>query len=203
VIVDAKEGIVDQDIRIINLAKQTGKPCVIFLNKFDLLNNNERKEFLACKELQHPIFENIELIEISALKRTGIGKALNAITRLYQRANKSFTTPKLNKLLNGFLENINVPGIKGREIKIKFVNFGGNNPTTLILHGNVTNTTAPSNFKRFLEKNFNKALHLQGVTLKLIFKKSVNPFGNKKQVLTERQIKKKKRLMKHVKSKKR
>ena len=203
VIVDAKEGIVDQDIRIINLAKQTGKPCIIFLNKFDLLNSNDRKKFLKCKELQHPIFENIELIEISALKRQGISKALNAITALHHRANKSFTTPKLNKLLNSFLENINVPGIKGREIKIKFVNFGGNNPTTLILHGNITNTSAPSNFKRFLEKSFNKALHLQGVTLKLIFKKSENPFSNKKQVLTDRQIKKKKRLMKHVKSKKR
>ena len=83
------------------------------------------------------------------------------------------------------------------------MNFGGNNPTTLILHGNISNANAPSNFKRFLEKNFIKALKLQGVTLKLIFKKSNNPFQHKKQVLTERQIKKRERLMRHVKSKKR
>ena len=203
VIIDAKEGVVDQDIRIINLVKQTGKPCVIFLNKFDLLNPLEIKEFFKRKEFEHPIFENIELVGISALKKEGISKALNAIKDLFYRANESFSTPKLNKLLDSFLNNINVPGINGREIKIKFVNFGGNNPTTLILHGNISNANAPSNFKRFLEKNFIKALKLKGVTLKLIFKKSNNPFQHKKQVLTERQIKKRERLMRHVKSKKR
>ena len=203
VIIDAKEGVVDQDIRIINLVKQTGKPCIIFLNKLDLLSSLEIKEFFRRKEFENPIFENIELIGISALKKEGISKALISIKELFNRANESFSTPKLNKLLDAFLNNINVPGINGREIKIKFVNFGGNNPTTLILHGNISNTNAPSNFRRFLEKNFIKALKLKGVTLKLIFKKSDNPFQHKKQVLTERQIKKRERLMRHVKSKKR
>lgn len=203
IIIDAKEGIVDQDIRIINLVKQTGKPCVVLLNKLDLLTSNEEKEFLKSKELEHPIFENIELVGISALKKQGISKVLNTISNLYERANKSFTTPKLNKFLDSFLRNINTPGINGREIKIRFVNFGGNNPTTLVLHGNVSNANVPSNFRRFLEKSFTKALDLRGVSLNLVFKKAINPFQHKKQALTDRQIKKKKRLMDHVKSKKR
>ena len=90
------------------------------------------------------------------------------------------------------------PSAGGRQLKLRYVHFGGIQPTTLIIHSN-QDKKIPANYKRYLENSFREELGLKSIQLRIIFRKSENPFEGKVNKLTDRQIKKKKRLMKHVK----
>ena len=94
-----------------------------------------------------------------------------------------------------------MPSVAGRPVKMRYIHFGGIYPTKLIIHANVS-TKIPANFKRYLINSFREELSLKSIGLNLIFKKGENPFEGKKNDLTARQIKKKKRLVKHVKKSK-
>ena len=84
---------------------------------------------------------------------------------------------------------------------MRYIHFGGIYPTKLIIHSNVS-SKIPANYRRYLINSFREALNLKSVELNLIFKKGENPYEGKKNELTSRQIKKKKRLVKHVKKNK-
>ncbi len=103
-----------------------------------------------------------------------------------------------NKYLYKFIERSAPPSVGGRQLKLRYVHFGGTQPTTLIIHSN-QDKKIPANYKRYLENSFREELGLKSIQLRIIFRKSDNPFEGKVNKLTDRQIKKKKRLMKHVK----
>ena len=107
----------------------------------------------------------------------------------------------MNKLLEQFISQSAPPSVGGRQLRLKHVHFGGINPTTLVIHSN-QDKKIPQNYKKYLENSFRSSLKLQSIQLKLIFRKSDNPFENKVNKLTDRQIKKRQRMMKHVKNKK-
>ena len=107
----------------------------------------------------------------------------------------------LNKLLEKFVNTSAPPAISGRQLKFKHVHFGGTYPTTLIIHSN-QDKKIPKNYKKYLQNSFRSELDLKSIQLKIIYRKSENPFEGKKNKLSERQIKKKKRLIKHVKKSK-
>ncbi len=90
------------------------------------------------------------------------------------------------------------PAVGGRQLKFKHVHFGGTHPTTLIIHSN-QDKKIPNNYKKYLENSFRFSLGLLSIQLRLIFRKADNPFDNKTNKLTERQIKKRQRLIKHNK----
>ena len=93
------------------------------------------------------------------------------------------------------------PSVKGRHLKFKHVHFGGTFPTTFIVYAN-QDKKIPQNYKRYLINSFRAVLGLQSVQLRLLFRKADNPYKDKKNILSERQVKKRKRLIKHIKSSK-
>ena len=109
---------------------------------------------------------------------------------------------QLNKLLDEAISKINQPSKKGKSIKLRYINFGGKYPTTFIIHSNFSNSQIPNHLRRYLINFFYEKLDLKGIELSLLFKKGNNPFEGKKNKLTDRQIKKKKRLMKFTKKSK-
>ena len=104
----------------------------------------------------------------------------------------------LNNLLKKFTLTSSLPSLGGRHIKFKHVHFGGTCPTTFIIYAN-QDKKIPNNFKKYLENSFRSTLGLESIQLKLIFRKGKNPFDGKKNKLTERQLKKRQRLIKHKK----
>lgn len=78
---------------------------------------------------------------------------------------------------------------------------GGSNPPIIVIHGNQTDEI-PNSYKRYLENTFRQALNIRGTPIRFEFKGSENPFANKVNRLTPRQIHKRERLMKHVKKEK-
>ena len=195
---DLSQGLVDQDMKIINMIIENGKPLIMAMNKTDLLSKNEIDRAYLSKKMQTDFVKNIENVEISALKKKGFKRVFNLSKKIIDKSQKKFSTSMLNRLLETFVNENSPPSISGRQIKFKHVHFGGTYPTTLIINSN-QDKKIPSNYKRYLENSFRLELKLKSVQLKIIFRKSKNPFKDKKNKLTEKQIKKRQRLIKHSK----
>ena len=200
-LIDASDRIVDQDLRILNLIRGYGKPVVVALNKIDELSEDHLSDLKETKKFQNSVLNNLILVEISALQKRGFKKLFNSLDKVNKLAKTKFSTGKLNKLLLKFTNSTNTPSISGRQVKMRYVHFGGIHPTKFIIHSNFS-SKIPSNYKRYLINSFREELNLNGVELNIIFKKGDNPYEGKKNELSVRQIKKKKRLIKHVKKSK-
>ena len=195
---DASEGLVDQDLKIINMVSEMGKPLVLAFNKMDLLSKRQKDDLYETKRVQSNFVDNFFKIEISGIKGRGFKKLFKVTNNVIENAQKKYTTSLLNKLLEKFTTQSAPPSVNGRQLKLKHIHFGGINPTTLVIHSN-QDKKIPQNYKKYLENSFRSSLKLQSIQLKLIFRKSDNPFENKVNKLTDRQIKKRQRMMKHVK----
>ena len=195
---DASEGLVDQDLKIINMVSEMGKPLVLAFNKMDLLSKRQKDDLYETKRVQSNFVDNFFKIEISGIKGRGFKKLCKVTNNVIENAQKKYTTSSLNKLLEKFTTQSAPPSVNGRQLKLKHIHFGGINPTTLVIHSN-QDKKIPQNYKKYLENSFRSSLKMQSIQLKLIFRKSANPFENKVNKLTDRQIKKRQRMMKHVK----
>ena len=200
-LIDANDGVVDQDLRILNLIREHGKPVVITLNKVDELTPEDIDNLLASKKYHNSILSDLVITQISALQKRGFKKLFDILADVHATATTKFSTGMLNKLLEKFTLATNTPSVGGRPVKMRYIHFGGIYPTKFIIHSNVS-SKIPANYKRYLINSFREALNLKSVELNLIFKKGDNPYEGKKNELTSRQIKKKKRLVKHVKKNK-
>ena len=197
-LIDANDGVVDQDLRILNLIREHGKPVVITLNKVDELTPEDIDNLLASKKYHNSILSDLVITQISALQKRGFKKLFDILADVHATATTKFSTGMLNKLLEKFTLATNTPSVGGRPVKMRYIHFGGIYPTKFIIHSNVS-SKIPANYRRYLINSFREALSLKSVELNLIFKKGDNPYEGKKNELTSRQIKKKKRLVKHVK----
>ncbi|MDO7676780.1 MAG: ribosome biogenesis GTPase Der [Gammaproteobacteria bacterium] len=200
-LIDANDGVVDQDLRILNLIREHGKPVVIALNKVDELTPEDIENLLTSKKYHNSVLSDLIITQISALQKRGFKKLFDTLADVHATATTKFSTGMLNKLLEKFALATNTPSVGGRPVKMRYIHFGGIYPTKLIIHSNVS-SKIPANYRRYLINSFREALNLKSVELNLIFKKGENPYEGKKNELTSRQIKKKKRLVKHVKKSK-
>ncbi|MDA9661582.1 ribosome biogenesis GTPase Der [Pseudomonadota bacterium] len=200
-LIDANDGVVDQDLRILNLIREHGKPVVIAFNKVDELTPEDIENLLTSKKYHNSALGDLIITQISALQKRGFKKLFDTLANVHATATTKFSTGMLNKLLEKFALATNIPSVGGRPVKMRYIHFGGIYPTKLIIHSNVS-SKIPANYRRYLINSFREALNLKSVELNLIFKKGENPYEGKKNELTSRQIKKKKRLVKHVKKNK-
>ena len=197
-LIDVSDGVVDQDLRILNLIRGYGKPVVIALNKVDQLTESELTTLLESKKYHNSVLNDLVIMQISALQKTGFKKLFNTLAKVNKISTTKFSTGKLNNLLEKFTNATNTPSIAGRQIKMRYIHFGGIHPTKLVIHSNFS-SKIPANYKKYLINSFREELNLKSIELNIIFKKGDNPFKDKKNELSARQIKKKKRLVKHVK----
>ena len=200
-LIDANDGVVDQDLRILNLIREHGKPVVIAFNKVDDLTPEDIENLLTSKKYHNSALGDLVITQISALQKRGFKKLFDTLADVHATATTKFSTGMLNKLLEKFALATNIPSVGGRPVKMRYIHFGGIYPTKLIIHSNIS-SKIPANYRRYLINSFREALNLKSVELNLIFKKGENPYEGKKNELTSRQIKKKKRLVKHVKKSK-
>ena len=200
-LIDASDGIVDQDLRILNLIRGYGKPVVVALNKIDELSEELLFELKETKKFQNSALNDLILVDISALQKRGFKKLFNTLAKVNKVAKTKFSTGRLNKLLAKFTNSTNTPNVSGRQIKMRYIHFGGIHPTKFIIHSNIS-SKIPSNYKRYLINSFREELNLKSVELNIIFKKGDNPFEGKVNKLSPRQIKKKQRLVKYTKKNK-
>ena len=197
-LVDSEESIVDQDLKLINMICEQGTPVLSGLNKVDLLSKSDIKAIYETKRLQSNFLTDFIKIEVSGMKGLGFKRLFRVLNSLIEKSQTNYSTALLNKHLNKFVLRSAPPSVAGRQLKLRYVHFGGTQPTTLIIHSN-QDKKIPANYRKYLENSFREELGLKSVQLRIIFRKADNPFEGKVNKLTDRQVKKKKRLMKHVK----
>jgi GTP-binding protein len=196
-LIDADSGLVDQDLKILSMIEKFGKPIILVINKIDLLSRKKIKEFFDNKKMEKRFFEDLKLVKISALKGKGFKKLFKEIDDTLQKSVTKFTTSKLNRILKRVIEERSPPSVSGKSLKFRYIHFAGINPTTLVIHSS-QDKKLPANYKKYIYNSFKKYLDLKSIQLKIIFRKSDNPYKGKN-TLTERQIKKRKRLLSFVK----
>lgn len=200
-LIDATEGIVDQDLHIMGHAIEAGRALVIAINKWDGLDE-EHKSYVKNELLRRLRFVDFaDLHFISAKHGTGVGHLYKSVEKAYKSATERFSSSHLTKILEDAVATHQPPLVRGRRIKLRYAHAGGHNPPIIVIHGNQT-SEVPQHYTKYLEKTFRRVLKLHGTPIRIEYKSGENPYANRKNKLTDRQLNKKKRLMKHVKKSK-
>lgn len=197
-VVDAHAEISEQDARLMGLVAQYGRALVIAVNKWDGLDAHAREQVKYQVSLKLPFLDYAPLHFISARHGTGVGNVMQDVREAYDSTMRTLPTPELTRVLERVVEAHQPPAVLGRRIKLRYAHQGGRNPPSIVIHGNQTDKL-PVSYKRYLANQFRAAFKLKGVPLLLSFKTGDNPFKGRKNELSGRQIKKKRRLMERVK----
>ena len=197
-LIDSSENIVDQDIHLLGLTLTIGRPVVIAANKLDILD--KEKKIVLENNINRKIrfAQYLKPHFISAKKGTGVKKLLRKAEEAYNTSIKELDTSALNKILKDAVFN-QQPSMSGRfRPKLRYVHAGGKNPPKIVIHGNNLKELKDS-YTKYLENFFREKLNLGETPLSIRYKEQSNPFRNKPNTLTDRQIKKRKRIVKRRK----
>jgi len=197
-VLDAQEGVTEQDVSLLGLVVERGRALIVVANKWDGLSADQKRHIKSELDRRLPFLEFAERITISALHGTAVGDLLPAAERAYKAATRDMSTTDLNKALEEAVIAHAPPLVRGRRIRLRYAHQGGRNPPVIVIHGNQTNKL-PEAYRRYLVNRFRKVFRLKGTPVRLSFKTSKNPFKGRRNKLTPRQERKRKRLMKHVK----
>jgi GTPase len=198
VMLDAGEGVTEQDATVLGHVLEAGRALVIAVNKWDGQSSYQRDQTMGMLERKLSFCTWAERVTISAKHGTGMLELFKAIHRAHASATHIFGTSEVNKALEIAVESFPPPVQNGHVAKLRFVHPGGSNPPTFIVHGTRLKKL-PESYKRYLENFFRKRFKLVGTPVRFIYKEGVNPYEGKKNILTEKQVKARRRLMRHVK----
>lgn len=194
-LLDAREGITEQDASLLGFVLDAGRALVLAVNKWDGLSVEQRDKVRRELEVKLPFINFAKPHFISALHGSGVGDLFGLVNRAYASATRDFSTPQLTRLLEDLVSAHQPPLVKGRRIKLRYAHQGGQNPPLIVIHGNQTGSV-PDAYRRYLINAYLKHFKLEGTPLRLEFKSGENPFQGKKNTLTKRQLEKRKRLRK-------
>jgi GTP-binding protein len=195
--VDAREGVTDQDATLIGLSIAHGRALVVAINKWDGLDAYQRDQVRRALELRLPFLGFARQHFISALHGTGVGELYRSIRTAYESAERDMSTPQLTRLLEQAVAAHPPPLVNGRRIKLRYAHQGGKRPPLVIIHGSQTERL-PEAYRRYLINTFQQALKLEGTPIRIELRSGENPFAGKRNVLTPRQQAKRQRLLRHT-----
>jgi GTP-binding protein len=200
VMLDASEGITDQDATVLGYALDAGRALVVAVNKWDGLTDYQRQQAEALLSRKLGFVEWAEAVRISAKHGSGLRELFAAIHRAHASATREFSTSEVTKAVEIAYETNPPPTVRGHVAKLRFAHPAGSNPPMFIVHGTRLRTLSDT-YRRYLENFFRKRFKLVGTPVRFVFKEGANPYEGKKNVLTEKQVAKKRRLIRHVKRK--
>ncbi len=195
---DASEGVTDQDATVLGACLDAGRALVIAINKWDGRSDYERQQAEALAARKLSFVEWAERVRISALHGSGLRELFKAIHRAHASATREFGTSEVTRAIEAAYAANPPPAVRGHVAKLRFAHPGGESPPTFVVHGTRLKTLGPT-YHRYLENFFRKRFKLVGTPIRFIFREGSNPYEGRKNVLTERQIASKRRLMRHVK----
>ena len=198
IMLDATEGVTEQDASVLGAVLDSGRALVIAVNKWDGRSDYERQQAEALLSRKLAFVDWAEAVRISALHGSGLRELFRAVHRAYASATRKFSTSEVTQAIEAAYEANPPPVVRGHVPKLRFAHPGGENPPTFIVHGTRLRTLSDS-YKRYLENFFRKRFKLVGTPVRFVFKEGDNPYKDKKNVLSERQVAKKRRLIRHIK----
>ena len=200
VVVDAGEGITDQDAGLLGMVLDAGRALTIAVNKWDCTDADHKRLVRSNVDRRLSFLDYVTVHYTSALKGTGLRRLFASVDQAWRSASRKMPTPELNQVLARALTRNPPPVVRGRRIKLRFAHQGGSSPPLIVIHGNQTDQV-PSNYRRYLARAFRESLRLHGTPVQLEFKSGENPYKGRRNPITPRQQRRRKRLMKHAKRK--
>ena len=200
-LVDAHEGFTDQDANLLSLALNSGKALVIGVNKWDGMTAYQREQVKVLLDRKLHFIDFAPIHFISSLHGSGIRDLFASVEEVYEISLTRIPTNVLTSSLEVAVRQHSPPLIKGHRVKLRYAHQGGHNPPVIVIHGNQTDSV-PDSYKRYLMNHFREEFDLKGTPIKLEFRSSENPFKDRKNTLTRRQIGRKQRLKKYTNKKK-
>ena len=177
-LIDAEQGVTDQDAHIAGFVLDSGRAVVLAVNKWDAVDEYQRQLVQRSIETRLAFLKFANLHFISAKKRQGLGPLWTSIAQAHKAATCKMTTPVLTRIL---LESVQFQTPKKTGMfrpKLRYAHQGGMNPPVIVIHGNSLEHVTEA-YKRFLEGRFRKAFDLVGTPLRIEMKTSHNPYADK------------------------
>ncbi len=178
-VIDAREGLTDQDLTLLGYVLNSGRALVIAVNKWDGLDSDQREQNRQTLQRRLEFVNFAARHFISARHGTGVGEMMKSVDQAYHSAFKDFNTRYPTDLLEEAVFKHNPPLHHGRRVKLRYAHQGGRNPPIIVIHGNQTRHL-PDVYLRYLTNFFIERLKLKGTPLKIELKSGDNPFAGKK-----------------------
>jgi GTP-binding protein len=199
-VLDARDGVTEQDVSLIGLTAERGRGLVIAVNKWDGLPAGQRERIQTELDRRLPFIDYAKRHFISALHGSGVGRLAGSVRQAWAAGQRDLPTPDLNRVLEAAVTEHQPPLVRGRRIKLRYAHQGGRNPPVIVVHGNQTDRL-PAAYRRYLANTFRRAFDLHGTPVRVELKSGRNPYEGRRNTLTPRQERKRKRMMKHLKGK--
>ena len=175
-VVDAQEGITEQDAHVAAYILDAGRALVVAINKWDGLKEDERDWIKREIDRKLQFLDFAEFHYISALRKKGLPELFKSVDIAYKAAFAKLATPQLTRVLLDALQQHQPPISKGIRPKLRYAHQGGSNPPIVVVHGSHVDGVKDA-YTRFLEKTFRRTFQLSGTPLRVQYKQGHNPFA--------------------------
>ena len=177
-LIDATQGVSDQDAHIAGYVLDAGRAVVVAINKWDAVDSYQREMLQRSIEQRLAFLRFAPVLYISALKRQGLGPVWKAIADAWGSATRKLATPVLTRLLQDAVQFQQPKRSGAFRPKLRYAHQGGRNPPVIVIHGNSLEHVTDA-YKRFLEGRFREHFKLTGTPLRIEMKSTRNPFVEK------------------------
>jgi GTP-binding protein len=179
-VVDAVDGLHDQDLQIARLVEREGRAMVVVLNKWDAVEDRDATRKAVSDRLERSLaqLKGIPVVTLSAMTGANIQKLLPAVRTVHDTWNKRVTTSALNRWFEDAVSRHPPPAVQGRRLKLRYVTQANARPPTFVVFGTRAEAT-PEDYRRYLVNELREVFSLPGTPIRLDFRGTVNPFSEK------------------------
>ncbi|MBE0482254.1 MAG: ribosome biogenesis GTPase Der [Bacterioplanes sp.] len=177
-VLDARTGIVEQDLHMLSFILNSGRALVIAINKWDGMEAHEKQRVKDEIDRRFDFLTFAEMHFISALHGTGVGHLYESVDQAYQSAMAKWSTNMLTRILEDCVASHQPPIIRNRRPKLRYAHQGGSNPPIIVVHGNLTREL-PEDYRRYLANTYRRVLDIKGTPIRLEFRQGENPFAER------------------------
>ena len=178
-LLDATQGVTDQDAHIAGYILESGRAVVLAVNKWDAVDDYQKQLLQRSIEQRLAFLKFAPVLHISAIKRQGLGPVWKAIADAHASATCKMSTPVLTRLLQDAVEHQAPKRAGAFRPKLRYAHQGGMNPPIVVVHGNSLEHVTDA-YKRFLEGRIREHFKLTGTPLRIEMRSGRNPFDDKK-----------------------
>jgi GTP-binding protein len=179
-VVDAVDGLHDQDLQIARLVEREGRAMVVALNKWDAVEDRDAARKAVSDRLERSLaqLKGIPVVTLSAMTGANVQKLLPAVRAVHDTWNKRIATSALNRWFEDALSRHPPPAVQGRRLKLRYVTQANARPPTFVVFGTRAEAT-PEDYRRYLINELREIFGLPGTPIRLDFRGTVNPFSEK------------------------
>jgi GTP-binding protein len=177
-LLDATQGVTDQDAHIAGYVLESGRAVVLAVNKWDAVDDYQKQTLQRSIEQRLAFLKFAPVMHISAIRRQGLGPVWKAIADAHSSAMRKMSTPVLTRLLQEAVEHQAPKRAGAFRPKLRYAHQGGMNPPLIVIHGNSLDHISET-YKRFLEGRFREHFKLTGTPMRIELRSSKNPFDSK------------------------